>query len=223
MIWTDSYLNTVIEQAEKDVSRERNCLFYRFSLSVVSGTATYTLPDGIIGIQRVTWKGKEVDPDERMGMEDTSYWKPNSTGSQSRPLFYLRDGYGYKTIEFFPVPNETIAADDTIVYGSGIASLVIISAWRQADPANGLNIPDWNRRNLIKYYTMHKAFLKEGKGQNLVAADYCFKKFTAELETYKTIHDNLYLANKKVLQPQNLDSRQRPARPVLPSGSKWSF
>jgi len=218
MIWTDSYLDSQFTAAEQSVSTDITCIFNRFSLDIILGTSVYTLPSGILGILAVSWKGEPIYPLEHTTLRDSApYYLPLNAGSQSKPYHYLRVGYGYSKIEFRPVPSESIAADDTNIYGSDIANRVIISCWKVADSSNQL--PEFARRRLLKYYVLWKAFAKEGKGQNLKASDYFKLKFDYEKTMFKLAVDNVSKCIVRKLSSIPIDRSRTnfPPSPVLPA------
>ena len=215
MIWQDKYLDDLLSRGEIEVSRLIPCIFNRFSLAITAGTATYTLPNGILCI---TYKGDPIYPEEQIGKElATPWYKPLNAGSQSKPYNYYRIGYGYSTIEFRPVPNESIAANDTNIYGSDIANRIIISCWKVADPTGSTyRIPTYIQRSLLKYYALEKAFRKEGKGQNLVAADYFRNKYEYWLNIFKVTQANISKCIRRRLSA-GVSPIKLPPRPVLPA------
>lgn len=224
-IFSDSYLNSLIAEAEEWISSEVKCIFSRFSLSVTAGTSTYTIPSDVIGIEQITWKGDKLDNSEIADFQYDSYLKPQNLGTQSKPKCYMRYASGIHKIMFYPIPNETLAADDTnIDNDTGIEALVILSTYRFATTSGTTQrLPDYLFRNLMKYYAMERAYAREGKGQNVIASGYFKKKFSTLFPMYKKIIETIPQAVQIQFGPAAAVSNKRPPRPVLPTSGKWSF
>lgn len=211
-IWPDSYLSQLISDAEEDVVNQGVInIFNRFSISVTNGLATYTLPSNVKRILFVTWKGKPLTPitqKEAVAL-DTTY-----RTNKSEPQFYLRESDNFYIMRFYPVPNETIASDDTNIYGSDIKNRVIVSAYIAPDTTSSVFIiPSYIGRRLIKEYVCHMAFKSEGDGQNLRASDYFLKKYQRGLSLTKDVIKSLNRSEENV--PSYNVYTGKPARPVL--------
>lgn len=220
-LFSDDFLNYLLANGERELSISIPSIFYRESIAVTQGTSVYTLPTGIIRILRVTWKGEKVFSWEHADSRPGTWMKPQNLANQGKPKFYLSYEYGYTQIKFHPVPNETIAADDTKL-DSAPEDIVTIVGYKVADPSSTYRIPEYIRRRTNKYYAMHRAYAREGKTQDIKAADYFKKKFDF-------VHAEFASALKRIpvvdpaLGPVTLDNRNRPARPVLPSSGKWAI
>jgi hypothetical protein len=144
---------------------------------------------------------------------------PGNDTVTGRPLFYLRQGYGLNSIKFFPSPNANITYDDSnLNTQDGIRANVVVSAWRIADPTGSTHrIPDYIRETLVRYYVLSKAFAKEGKGQNLAAANYYSVQFERTLARFKLIVNHLFVSRTKFSTPMAGNQFGfKPPRPVLP-------
>jgi hypothetical protein len=85
--------------------------------------------------------------------------------------------------------------------------------------ANGIGyrLPDYIRRRLLKAYILSKAFLSEGKGQNLKAAKYWSAKWEYLSETYgNQVYDQLNTPRRLISNSGIGMRRHFPARPQLP-------
>ena len=226
-IFTDSYLNTLLEDAEVALSESIPCIFDRFSLSVTAGTAVYTLPDTCFRLIEITWKGDALDPMEWADFQGSNWIKPQSLSQQGLPKNYLRVGNGWNKVMFHPTPDETIAASDVnLELIATIKARVIISCYRLAVPSGSTyRMPDFFIRHATKYYAMSKAYLKEGPGQNLIAAEYFLNKYNAVLRDLKKIVNEIPKNVAFQLGPSDDDfgGRSRPPRPTLPTTGKWSI
>lgn len=218
MIWTDTYLASLLSDAEQDISHDLRCIAQRFSLEIHAGQDIYDIPDNVTGIIRVTWQGHTVWPLVPDEVRNSIRFTPltSSVGS-NRPLHYLRQDYGVNKVQFFPAPTVNIVSDDsTINTQAGIRSQVIFMVWRESSPCDEIyQIPVWYRRQLLRYYAMHKAYLKEGVGQNVKASDYFKKKFDFAFNNFKQSLISIHKARQTVLSP-NVGTVPIIARPVLP-------
>jgi hypothetical protein len=193
-IWSDSYLQQLVNDGETDIVNKVTPIFERVSLSVTSGTATYTLPDYIIKIVQVTWKGTVLD---NLVLDDLLMLDPKYRTNKGKPIGWTWSQDGLKIIRFFPVVNETIAADNTNIYGSDIANRVILSYFRSPDTTqSNLQIPAYMGRRAIKPYVLWKAFMADGLGQNIKASDYFKAKYRKMIRLYALIKRNYYNPNK---------------------------
>lgn len=207
-IWSDSYLQQLVNDGETDIVNKISPIFERDSLAVTSGTGTYVLPAFIMKMLQVTWKGDVL---EQIVIDDLRSLDPKYRTNTGKPVAYSWSQDGYKTIRFFPVPNETIGADDTNIYGSDIANRVILSYFRSPDTSQStLQIPEYMGRRAVKPYVLWKAFKAEGIGQNLRASEYHQRKYEQMIAMYKTIKSRYY-SPKKFPPLQNFRiSRLRP-------------
>lgn len=228
MIHSDSYLTQLLQEAEKFISAKIPCIFNRFSLAVTSGISTYTLSDSVIRILQITWKGDRLESKSFADFGNDFWLKPQNLGVRGKPAFWLRSGIeeGITKIMLYPIPDETILADDSSLDDdTGILNRVIVSCYKIADPtAESIRLPTYLRRNIMKYWAMNKAYLREGPGQNIVAAGYFEEKFNNFLQSYHGVINTIpQSVNLKLGESRRNVFAGRPPRPVLPSSGKWSF
>lgn len=224
-IWSTSYLNDLLNEAEVELSEIIKCIIFRTSISVTAGNAEYDLPDGIIGILQVTWKGEWLDSLELDDFKLDSYIKPQSLSSQNKPRVYMRMRNGYKKIKFLPTPDETIASTSNPLDSTEIENRVIVTAYRSADTtANTYRLPSYIYRRFTKYYVLYRAFLQEGKGQDLKASEYFKNKYEFIKQRFKEINEKIPRCVDLGFGYSSQFSRGRtPPRPVLPTTGNWSF
>jgi len=224
-IWSDDYLSTLLNRGEYEFSQFIPSIFYRFSLEITKGTSIYQLPQGVIRILRVTWKGIELEPVEHADGY-SPFFRPNEYYSEGVPRWYLTRWYGDRKIKFHPRPNESISADDTGVMGSDIENRVIVTAYRYADPTGtDYRIPEYLRRRYLKYYVMYHAYKREGKGQDLDAAQYFKQKLEFVKQRFKEIYDKIPTTVLTHLHPTSFDRIRfkKPAYPSLPMDDEWAL
>jgi len=215
-IWQDSYLVTVLNEAEKRISSDLDLHFTKYALDIVSGTSTYGLNPAIKKVMYITWKGKKLEP---MGFNEVNDFAFQtavvSAGikdeySTGTPKFYTVHPNNMSVIRLIPTPNETITPTglEDLWMAADISTNCIVSCYRYADPdSTEFALPDHLGRRYKKHYALYRAFLKEGKGQNLAAATYHKKKFNAQLETLRLINANTYVSKRSCLEPQGVRER----------------
>lgn len=223
-IWTNEYLNALLEDAEDFITNEVDCIFDRFSLAVTSGQSVYTLPSYVKRIMRITWKGKKVYP---LNFQEFCALNPASAvvnesekveSPISRTLYYVKHPTNFYDIRFWPTPNETITAGTSNLFGSAIASYVIVSCYRtQSTTQTYLHLSLYIIRRIKKAYMLSRAFAKEGKGQNIQAATYYTKKLDFLIQSLREINSNVFLGKSRILGDSfDTYAFRTPARPVLP-------
>lgn len=186
--WTPKYLKQLSNDGEADIARRIAPIYARYSLSVTSGTAEYDLEDQTREIQSITWKGFKVYP--LIGQEEAiRIHAQYRTITRTRPDWYMIGSGGMKKILFVPVPQETIAKDDSVLFSrAGISARVIISYRRLPERDTDVySIPDYMARRTIKSYVLARAYAREGKGQNLKAAQYYDQKYEQAIALHKKV------------------------------------
>ncbi len=227
IIWQDAYLTTLLNEAEKRISSDLDLHFTKYALTIVSGTSTYTLNANIKRVMYITWKGKKLDPLAFNEVNDLAFQtavvssgiKEEYTGGT--PKFYTVHPNNMSVIRLIPTPNESITptGSEDLWAAPDISTNCVVSCYRYADPASSeFSLPDYLGRRYKKHYALYRAFLKEGKGQNPVAAAYHKKKFNAQLEMLKLINANTYVSKRSLLEPQGVNEYSFGAGvPQLPS------
>lgn len=183
------------QQAEQNFASQNLCIPFRFCLDIVSGTSEYTLSDYVLSIRQITYKGFRLDPIFQRDLRDSGL-----SGTQGgRPTSYIFNSLGQLKIQLFPVPNETIVADQSFRYSDNIPLQCIVECWRTPDFTTYV-IPAYFRRRYIKAYVLKECFAIEGKGQNFKAVRYWTAVHNVLLEEYGQFLQDFH--NK----PRNLNS-----------------
>lgn len=181
-VWDSTTLTRLYQDGEIAFATTNKCIVDRIALSIVAGTDLYEVPDYTLDIRRVTWKGKPVDPMPGK-LQQKIFDGRILTQTAERPDYYIFNNVQRGRIKFFPKPNVTIGAVTNDLYGAEIKNRVIVEFFRVPDSAT-YKIPMWFRRRLLKTYVLSRAFLMEGKGVNLKAAEYYESKFNDLSLTY---------------------------------------
>lgn len=200
--FSSEYLAQLRDDGEADVARKVCPIYARYSISVTSGTGTYDLQSQTREIRSITWKGFKVEPlvnQEEAILLDQKY----ETTQLGRPQFYLIGFDGLFKIRFIPLPDETIASDDTNLFSrTGISSRVIISYYRLPERSSTVfSIPDYLARRTIKPYVLSKAFSAEGKGQNLKASTYYNRKYEILINLYIRLKHKYFSRHEYAIGP----------------------
>lgn len=225
LIWDESYLNTLLDDAESYIISALDCIFDRVSIAVTLGQSNYTLPTYVTRILTITWKGKRLTP---LSFQEFCIANPASAvvsesakteSPNSIPQFYVRHPSNYRDIRFWPTPNETIAAGTTNLFGSSINTCVIASVYRtESSDQPYLRLPSYLIRRVKKAYVLSRAFAKEGKGQDIQASQYYTKKLEILMGFLKEINSNVYLGKQRILNDADFAGAfATPARPILPA------
>src|SRR5512139_121522 len=175
-LWTDEYLASLAVEGEEKISLLVNCLVDRFALQVFVGVPNYTLPDSVIGIRRITWKGMKLDfltplqwrqlfpysgAYSTEGAFESSAFAPHAfqiagtfsdTSHMGKPQFYGFQGSNREMVSLFPTPNEHVNISGGDLYGDAIETDVIVECYRLSDDTHP--IPSFARRQLVKNYVM---------------------------------------------------------------------
>ena len=219
-IFSDEYLQLLIDEAEVEMSTDVKCIFNRFSIAITSGQSLYTLDETVGEIIAVTYKGYPLTPmSPQEGFETNALYDMTSSSPLGRPTHYIRHriNEGYYGIRFWPVPNESITADDTNIDGTDIENRCIISCYRIADPTGSTyRLPNNLMRRLAKYYVNYTAFLKEGKGQALRSSQHYKQRYDMAKRHLHEVYQTIPKAIVKAYNP-NYPHVQRYPRPVLPN------
>ena len=215
-IWTDSNLSTLAKQAEETIAMELPCIVDRISLKATANQVIVNLPDYVIDIISVTWKGFPLEPYAMS--EYINAGSGPGTVSASKPSHYIYSGYGSHALKLLPMPNETLdIAVNPLVTKSEIKLRLVIECRRLPDVTGiSYRFPSYFRRRLVKEYVCGRAFMQESNGQNLKAAEYYKQKFSLILALVKSIYNGIFVSKRYEMLPQK-NSYVILRRPKLPS------
>jgi len=212
VVFDDATITRFSNDGENQFASATSCIVDRVSLAIVSGTANYTLPESCINIRRVTWRGKWMEPMPHRDYRERGF----PFTSLGEPTSYIYNNILRQTIQFFPTPNETIAAATTNLYGSSIGTSVIVEYARTPDYYTFI-IPSYFRRYLLKTFVLKMCFAIESKGTNIKASKYWDAKWKKIANDYALILDDLHNQPRKLLASTYTVLKPRPPRPVLPA------
>ncbi|MGH7239765.1 MAG: hypothetical protein ACREHG_06820, partial [Candidatus Saccharimonadales bacterium] len=207
---TDSIARYAL-QGEQQLSRDRPFLVDRYSPAIVDGTSTYSVPDSLLSIRRITWKGFKLDPMPYRLMRESF----QSATQQGRPYWYIFDNIGQSKVRLFPTPMENLSAGTDLFSPASVADYCIIEFNRVADAVNWV-IPAWKERQLIKQYTNMRCYEMEGAGQNLKLYKYFKVKWELWSGQWFKLLDDLQTKARKLIIDEIHTNQNFPGKPILP-------
>jgi hypothetical protein len=165
--FTDAQLNTLINEAQRDVVNNTWALKSYTTFELVSGTTYYALPSDLTDITRVTWKNKALPEKSKAGLDaDVAGWE--LTGGVPSSYFQDQTQLGY--IGIYPFPNSATS--------TGTVKVEYVQ--RSPDLALDSDVP-FNSVTRLKSY------------HDLLILYPCFKIFLIEGEQVKfTTYSQLY-------------------------------
>jgi hypothetical protein len=194
MIWENAAIIRLSKRGEDAFIDMHSCIIDRLSLAINSGTSEYLLPDYILNIRRVTWKGRKITPCSHRQLRDTGY-----SGVQvGMPENYIYNNVSRQSIQFFPAPAESIDSASDNLYGTEIPARVIVEFYRTSDYIS-LRVPEMFRRRLLKAYINYRAYLQEGKGTNIKASKYFKTKWELLSSIYGDLIDDIINRPRKLV------------------------
>ena len=244
LLWSDTYISALAQEGEEKISLYVNCIVDRFALGTFEGVPNYTLPDYVIGIRRIIWKGLKIDfltalqwrqmfpfsggYSTEGAFESSAFsfhafntaGKFTDTSNMGPPLFYGFQGSNRESLSFFPTPSEGVSISGGDLYGVGIETDVIVECYRLSDETH--SIPSFARRQLVKNYVLYKAFAKEGDSQNLKVSNYFKKKFEFGLAVFRQNHNRIFSPKIRVLEEQIGANYYEMGRPQLPMNLQYT-
>lgn len=226
MIWTDTLLDELAEDAAKRINADVLCLYHKFYLATTTGLSVYTLPTKVKSISRITWLGKKIDP---LSWEEMQIMNPmtafvsgaiNIETSVSRPQWYALHPTNYRDIRFYPTPDLTLSATGGDPYSPTVnEQRCNITCWRNIDLTDSLaSLPSYIDRRTRKAYILWKAFEKESKGQDAQAANYYKKKYQFLVKMFIAINEGCFVSQKYALDDHGSTyNNNKYPKPQLPS------
>lgn len=192
-LYSSANITRFAQDAEDQFNQEYPCIIDRIGISIVSGTSTYTLDPSVTNIKRITYRGYKLDP---LPQRDLRQYFMSGT-QQGRPYWYIFNNVGQMKIQLFPVPQETIAAPVSGLWGSSISSTVIVEYYRTSNYTTK-TIPTFIGRRLKKAYVLKRCFEIDSKGSNVKASKYWTARWDGLVEMYGQALEDL------VGKPRNL-------------------
>jgi len=230
-IWTDQQIDQWKTDAIGQIAVDLRCIWQRECVPTTRGISVLTLPPYVRTLQRVTWRGKSLEPQSweelQMLTPATVFldYPPNTAAnvesSVSRPLFYAMHPTNPYDIRFFPCPDESFSVSgEPNPYSPQVNTpSCIIDYWREPDTTGAnpvISLPSYIERRTQKAYVMWKAFAAEGKGQDFQASEYYQKRYEFLIGMFRSINEGCFVSKRYSLGDGQLDPQNyRYPRPTL--------
>lgn len=210
-LWDSNTIIRFSQNGENYFAEEYPCILTRMSLPVTQNVSTYSLPDSVRSIRRITWQGWKLDPLGQRNMREVFQYATQV----SKPYWYVFNNIGANKIQFFPIPNQTINPSGKNLYSDAITTDVIIEYYTLPDFVT-YTIPQYFRRRVLKPYVVALCMGIEGQGQNLKNRDYFLQKWEFLKVKYGVFLDEIHNKSRKLCLNGITSSQFFPATPVLP-------
>ena len=210
--FNSSDLNRFFNQGENEISGEKPFLFDRLEIATQSGTSTYTLPDYVTSIRRVTFLGWKLDPLPERNFREVFQSNP----SFGQPFWYIYNNIGANKIQLFPTPNQTLVPG-VDPWATDIPTQCIVEFARATDNNNFI-IPLPLRRQLLKNYVAYRCYQVDGAGRNNKLTKYYKEKWAFWKQQFVELLDDLYNSPRKYIVSEIVSNNTFPGEPVLPIG-----
>ena len=202
------------QEGEDHFNHDRPCILKRISVNITSGVPLIQLPDDILSIRRLTWKGWKLDPLPHRNFREV-FQNATQTG---QPFWYVFNQVGQNVIQLFPAPNENLSAGAGNLWASdGILSCFVVEYWGTSDYTTAI-IPTYFRRRLLKCFVLRGCFNIEGQGQNLKNVKYFKVRWEFLKKKYSELLDELHNKPRKLVVNGISASYYFPGQPILPIG-----
>src|SRR5258706_6726577 len=184
----------------------------RISLDITAHVATYTLPDYVRSIKRITYQGTKLEPLNRRSQRD-AFQNATQIGT---PFWYVYNNIGLNKIILFPTPPLTIAvATGNLWKSAAITAGVIIEFYRVTDN-NIFVLPPWIKRQLLKQYVQMKAFAVDGAGINMKLVQYFTQRWEVRSQEFSNLLNEVHSKPRKLILQGIANSNFFPASPMWP-------
>jgi hypothetical protein len=210
-LFQSSDLARFYNQGENELSSEKSFLVDRLALQLSPNQSTYTLPDYVISIRRVTCLAWKLDPLPRRNQREVFQ---NAT-QEGQPFWYIFNNIGANLLQLFPSPNYTTGPGTGNLYSTDIETCCIVEYFRATDNVNFTILPTL-RRQMLKLYAAYRAYSIDGPGQNLKLAQYYQQRWMLMKQQFVELYDDLYNLPRKLVISEVVSSNYFPGEPVLP-------
>lgn len=210
-LWNSQTIIRFSQEGENQFAEDFPCILVRLSLTITATQAIYVLPDDVKSIRRITWQGWKLDPLGQRNMREVFQYATQ----QGKPFWYVFNNIGANKVQFFPIPNASIAPSGGDLFSDAITTDVIIEYFRLPDFATYI-IPKYIRRKVLKPYVLKSCFGIEGQGNNLKNRDYFINKWTNLKERYGELLLSIHNKSRKLCLNGITSYQFFPGSPLLP-------
>lgn len=210
-LWNSQTIIRFSQEAENDFAESFPCILVRMSLPITALQSTYTLPDNVKSIRRITWQSWKLDPLGQRNMREVFQYATQI----GKPFWYVFNNIGANRIQFFPIPPFDIQPSGGDLYADAINTDVIIEYFRLPDYAT-YTIPDYFRRRVLKPWVLRSCFGIEGQGNNVKNRDYFTQKWETLKEKYGEFLNEIHNKSRKLCLNGITSYQFFPGSPILP-------
>lgn len=210
-LWKSETIVRFSQEGENEFAEAFPCILTRISLQIFKNQSTYTLPDDVRSIRRITWQRWKLDPLGQRNMREVFQY----ASQVGQPFWYIFNNIGANRLQFFPIPGQDITPSGADLYSDAITTDVIIEYFRLPDFATYV-IPRYFRRRLLKAYVLKGCFGIEGAGTNLKNRDYFINRWNFLKEKYGQFLMEVHNKSRKLCLNGITSSQFFPGQPVLP-------
>jgi len=217
-LWSNSTIQRFIDEAEVEVTQNVNIIWQRFSLNIIANQNTYTLPDNLKSITRMTWMSYAVN---MLSQQEVSLLSPTyMTQVSSQPRWASMQFEGYHVLRLYPGPSISlpILSDQNTIYTDvNILNEFVVSAYMYSEEyVPFIEIPDYFARKTLRYYVQWKCYSLEGIGLNPKLAAYYKAKFEAQNVMNQETISRMNSGKKRQYTDIAIQRPWKRARPILP-------
>lgn len=210
-LFTSSTISRLSNEGENNFVVSYPCIIKRLALPIQTNVKLYTLPDDVLSIRRVTYRGFKCDPLPHRNFREVF----QNADQMGKPFWYVFNNIGQNVIQLFPKPYETLTVVQTDLYGAQIPNQCIVEYFQAPDFTTAV-LPNYFRRRLLKRYVLRGCFNIEGQGQNLKLSQYFKERWRFLKETYGLLLGELHNKPRKLVVNGITASYYFPGQPVLP-------
>ncbi len=209
-LFSTADLTRFYNQGENEISTDIPFLVDRYTFATTSGVGTYTVPDYILSIRRVTWLGKKLEPLTARDQREV-FQAATQSGT---PYFYIFNNVGQNKLKLFPSP-PTVGAVSGNLWGNNLKNGLVIEFYRATDNSTFV-IPSWIKRRLLKAYVAKRSYAIDGAGSNLKLVDYYTNKWDYQKTLFRELLNDLYSTPRKLVVNSLGNTNHFPGEPILP-------
>jgi hypothetical protein len=210
-LWNSSTIIRFSQEGENEFAEDYPCILVRISLPIIALQSTYTLPDDVRSIRRITWQRWKLDPLGQRNMREVFQYATQ----EGKPFWYVFNNIGANKVQFFPIPNVDIVPSGGDLWSDAITTDVIVEYFRMPDFAQYV-IPEYFRRRLLKNYVLKSCFGIEGQGTNVKNRDYFVQKWNNLRERYGQFLLEIHNKSRKLCLNGITSYQFFPGQPILP-------
>lgn len=214
--FSDSQISEMAQRAETIISDKIRGIVERYSVAVTEGIPEYSLPNNIIEVTRVLWKGKVIEFQRTTSdliLSGSTPLKP----TEGTPVEYFVTYVGVPVLKLYPSPNETLSKGTGDLWAPSVtATCLTIEATVVPDfTSETIRIPSYIRRQYVKDYVSYRLLKREGKLMDPNAAQYFQNKFDSDLSQLMMVKSQLMSCIPLNFEEEPL-RQSHIGRPVLP-------